>query len=159
MEKLHPSNKTLQTIMFCWRRHSELQTWIISGRFCCWRFARFQTNLRRSVMRIWTTNFGSDFLDVREATSRVPERCLLRNNFFARRFENGRYYQLCNCVIVFRKTFSNPDAKEKTFRAQAASVLLFLIMLIICSSDSVDPVPRNNPASSFPARLYTTKQV
>ena len=53
------------------------------GTFCK-IFAKFQINLKRSVMRVWTTNICSEFLDVQKANYRIEKK------LFGRRFENGR---------------------------------------------------------------------
>ena len=33
LDRLHQSNKTLPTTLFCWRQHSGFQTWKFAGRF------------------------------------------------------------------------------------------------------------------------------
>ena len=96
-------HETPPTTLVCSRQRSGPKTWIVSGCIFCSGCARFQINFRRS-------DIHSDVLDVHEANSYVSQ-C---------------HY---NCWIACQQHCRIPMLKE-TLDARAASVILFLIVLI-----------------------------
>ena len=138
IDKSHRTNETLQTILFCWRRNSGLQTWIVSGCVFGWRCAKFQINFRRSVMGIWTTNMCSVFLDVQEASGRAKSEISSLDAGFRMALA---YYTHFHILML-----------RRTSRAQAANVILSHLVGRF-SFHASDHLPSNIPESSFPAGL------
>ena len=102
IEKLHQSNETLQTKLFLGDKIQVCKTWIISGRFFCRRFVRFQNNFRRSVLCFWTTS----------SKQPISQQCRIRHTqpppWFAFRF--GSNFQ-CWSLVLVHQVLANAAAR------------------------------------------------
>ena len=102
-------------------------------------------------MRIWITNVCSHFLDVQEANSRVSQQCRIRNIFFGRLLENGRYTSIAIMGLCHRN-FWVSDAEGNLTRPSGKRHSMSH-SIDHMSFDMVDHVPSNISGSSFPGKL------
>ena len=122
--------------------------------FVCRWLARFKTNVKRNIVRIWITHVCSNFMDVQEANRSFSQQCRVWNYFAGCSFTNGRVTSDSIWEFVFWKPLSCKPAKRNLDRHKRARVIPSLPHSDKCAFESIDHVPPNIPSSSHSTKLY-----